>query len=940
MKNLAKPEFAKNPDQFYPTQVFSKFGYSRAQCVKCGANFWRHTPSKTTCGDSNCEGSYKFIGVGTGKGRAGNKITYAEAWEGFKKSFTSARIPCTAIERYPVVARWRNDVEYVAAGIYCFQPYCVTGEMEPPANPLICPQFCVRFNDLDNIGLTGRHYSGFIMLGIQVFNLPDKFVFFKEECVEFNLRWLIEELQIDPDEITLIEDVWAGGGNLGPCVEYFIGGLEVGNMVFMQYKTFPDGSREELPVKVIDTGIGLERIPWLINGSPTSYMDVFLHAFAWLSGKLDIQVNTEVWEKFGPLSCRLNIDEVEDINKTWAEIAELISLPVETVKNAIAPIKDMYIVLDHTRSVLMIIEDGSLPSNVGGGANVRNILRRVFALLKKNNWWDKLNMEGLVELFQMHKLDLEGIYGKFKEYKSFRSIIEVEYERWIQTDKDQKDKLTKLLSKNKSKELSIDDWIIAITSWGIPADRVHELSGFPIPGDLYYQIAYRQEQCAKAPEAILYNTTHLPETKNLYYQDHNLMRFSAKVVEVLPNVTQGGIRNILILDQSAFYPSSGGQEHDNGKVVIGGSEYTVVDAEKVGRCVLHILDRAVEGEVIGHEVQSEIDQVRRRQLRNHHTATHIVFASCRRVLGPHVWQNGAKKTVESAHLDITHYKSLSHEEELAVENEANRIISNCTSINKFFMNKKEAELQYGFSLYQGGIVPGNNLRVVNIEGTDTEACCGTHCDNTAEVGWIRLLKSHRISDGIVRLNYVAGEKAISRLNEEDGILHHLCKIWKISLNEVVPTAERFFQEYKRLDDANRKQKEKLLAVIVRSILNDPNMQKVYVNSDQPDPTLYFSFLKEHSEGIKSKGKVVVFFGSNFLYGLSGRKDLVDFSELEKVLKAQFADGKFRVNDKVQGKKVKGKAQVIEGVTEFSFTGGFNEHVKSFFTTQSFEDFDR
>ena len=940
MKNLAKPEFAKNPDQFYPTQVFSKFGYSRAQCEKCGANFWRHTTTKLTCGDSNCEGSYKFIGVGTGKGRLGNKITYAEAWEGFKKSFTSARIPCTAIERYPVVARWRNDVEYVAAGIYCFQPYCVTGEMEPPANPLICPQFCVRFNDLDNIGLTGRHYSGFIMLGIQVFNLPDKFVFFKEECVEFNLRWLIEELQIDPDEITLIEDVWAGGGNLGPCVEYFIGGLEVGNMVFMQYKTFPDGSREELPVKVIDTGIGLERIPWLINGSPTSYMDVFSNAFAWLSGKLDIQVNTEVWEKFGPLSCRLNIDEVEDINKTWTEIAELINLPVETVKNAIAPIKDMYIVLDHTRSVLMIVEDGSLPSNVGGGANVRNILRRVFALLKKNAWWDKLGMDGLVELFQMHKLDLEGIYGKFKEYKSFRSIIEVEYERWIQTDKDQKDKLTKLLSKNKNKELSIDDWIIAITSWGIPADRVHELSGLPIPGDLYYQIAYRQEQCAKAPEAILYNTTHLKETKNLYYQDHNLMEFGAKVVEVLPNVTQGGIRNILILDQSVFYPSSGGQEHDTGKVVIGGQEYEVVDAEKVGHCVLHILDRAVEGEVIGHEVHGKIDILRRRQLRNHHTATHIVFASCRRVLGPHVWQNGAKKTVESAHLDITHYKSLSHEEELAIENEANRIISNCTSINKFFMNKKEAELQYGFSLYQGGIVPGNNLRVVNIEGTDTEACCGTHCDNTAEVGWIRLLKSHRISDGIVRLNYVAGEKAITRLNEEDGILHHLCKIWKISLNEVVPTAERFFQEYKRLDDLNRKQKEKFLAVVVKSILNDASLNKVFVNSDQPDPTLYFSFLKEHSEGIKKAGKVVVFFGANFLYGISGRKDLVEFGEMEKVLKSQFPDGKFRVNDKIQGKKVKGKAQVIEGVTEFSFTGGFNEHVKSFFTSQGFEDFDR
>lgn len=105
------------------------------------------------------------------------------------RSFTTARVPCTAIERYPVVARWRNDVEFTAAGIYCFQPFCVTGEMDPPANPLIQPQFCVRFNDLDNIGITGRHYSGFVMLGIQTFNYPDKYVFFKEECIEFNYRY-------------------------------------------------------------------------------------------------------------------------------------------------------------------------------------------------------------------------------------------------------------------------------------------------------------------------------------------------------------------------------------------------------------------------------------------------------------------------------------------------------------------------------------------------------------------------------------------------------------------------------------------------------------------------------------------------------------------------------------------------------------------------------
>ena len=139
-------------------------------------------------------------------------------------------------------------MDYVAAGIFCFQPYCVTGELDPPANPLVCPQFCVRFNDLDNIGVTGRHYSGFIMMGNQVFNYKDNFKYFKDECLEYHHRWLTETLQIDADEITYIEDVWAGGGNLGPSIEFFVRGLEVGNMVFMQYKTFHDGSREDLDV--------------------------------------------------------------------------------------------------------------------------------------------------------------------------------------------------------------------------------------------------------------------------------------------------------------------------------------------------------------------------------------------------------------------------------------------------------------------------------------------------------------------------------------------------------------------------------------------------------------------------------------------------------------------------------------------------------------------
>lgn len=148
---------------------------------------------------------------------------------------------------------------------------------------------------------------------------------------------------------------------------------------------------------------------------------------------------------------------------------------------------------------------------------------------------------------------------------------------------------------------------------------------------------------------------------------------------------------------------------------------------------------------------------------------------------------------------------------MAIENEANRIISACTPITKDFVDKAEAEREHGFNLYQGGVVPGNQLRVVNVEGFDTEACCGTHCDNTAEVGWIKLVKSQRISDGIVRLYYCAKERAIELLNEEKGILNELCDSLGITNNDlIVDTATRLFSETKRLQKLTDKQERQVL----------------------------------------------------------------------------------------------------------------------------------
>lgn len=892
IKNLARPEFQTNFHKYYPEKFFKSINFHRHRCSKCGKFFWALQEVRDICGDSNCQGKYTFIGTGTGIGEQGQKLTYAGAWDTFERSFTKARIPCTKIKMYPTVARWRNDVDYVAAGIYCFQPYCVTGEMQPPANPLICPQFCVRFNDLDNIGMTGRHYSGFIMIGIQVFNYPDDYKFFKEECVEFNHNWLTQELKIDPSEITYVEDIWAGGGNMGPSIEYFVRGMEIGNMVFMQYKTFHDGSYEELKIKVIDTGIGLERVAWLVNGDSTSYVTTFKSALEFILKKLDMNMNNEIWSKLGPLSCQLDVDENTDLEGTWTSISKELGLDKAAIKAAIEPIKDIFIILDHTRTAFFLIRDGSLPSNIGGGSNLRNIIRRTFAILAKNNWWEKLTWEGYMELFKYHAQDLEGLCGKFEEYSSFNEILKLEHTRWSTTDESQSQKLKKLLAKKP--QLSLEDWYVAVTSWGIPSDTISKISGNPIPDNLYYYIDEKKARIVKAPEKILYDTVHLPETVGLYY-DHfkddeariNNFEFGARLVEVLVNVSEEGehgTKNVVVLDKSAFYPTSGGQSHDLGSLVIEGVDYKVTKVEKVGKAVLHFLDKPLPAEVAERKdvkVKGVIDRKRRLQLRNHHTAAHIIFASCRQVLGPHVWQQGAKKTEIQAHLDITHYSSLTYEEEIAIQDAANRIVMGSHTINKTLEKKDQAEKEHGFRLYQGGVVPGNTLRIVEIEDVDVEACCGTHCDNTAEVGWIKITSTKRIADGIVRIYFVAGERTIEKLNEETAVINEITRIWSIPASQIVEDSQRKFKEFKKLHTDVTDLQRKVFANQVRYVLDVPSVQKAYLRSVEDAPTLYFSFMPNYAKELLAGKKAIIFQGQTFLYGFFGYEEPFGVAELTK-----------------------------------------------------------
>ena len=276
-----------------------------------------------------------------------------------------------------------------------------------------------------------------------------------------------------------------------------------------------------------------------------------------------------------------------------------------------------------------------------------------------------------------------------------------------------------------------------------------------------------------------------------------------KVVRELDDKEDKNMHRILILNQTIFYPCAGGQANDTGMMIFelqSGEkvQYNVINVTKVGPCVLHYLDRVfdLKADQIA-KIKLVVDRERRLQLMAHHTGAHILSAACRRVLGPHVWQAGAKKTTEFATLDITHYSSESYEQQREIEKECNRIIRSNTPIIKQNLPKNEAEKKYGFTLYQGGVVPGSSVRCVSIEGIDNEACCGTHFSTTASVGMIKIQKTNRISDGVVRIQFVAGEAALKYDDVEQEIIESLKKSWGVELGQIQQTASKFFDGYKQ-----------------------------------------------------------------------------------------------------------------------------------------------
>lgn len=569
-------EASSNPEKYYPVNALKELGFKRFTCSKCGGKFWS-TVDRDICGDPNCTGQYTFINNSPCK----EALSFTGVWEKFREMFRKKGYE--PIARFPVVARWRDDLDFNNASIVGFQPYVVNGDVNPVANPLTIPQICLRFPDIDNVGYTGRHATSFTMIGQHAFMSPDKYD--QEKYFTEIFQWINEGMGIPKEEIQVIEDSWAGGGNCGPSLELFSRGLEIANQVYMLYdmtQASDVSELRELDLKVLDMGMGQERCAWICQGSPNQYEATMPQVCKFLYEKTGFKPNMDLYEKFIPYSGILNLDEADNIDEAWQEVADKINVDKDYLKSEIEPIAGIYSIADHTRTLLYALTDGALPSNVKGGYNLRLIFRRALNFIDKFNW----NID-LYEVMKKHAEELKPQYPEFvEEVEGVNKIIQHEIEKYKEHSQKVKDRARKIASKGK--ELSTEDFIKLYISEGItPEDLKAEYRNLgkdiKVPSNFFTLVneyfENKKKEEVKEKEELEEYVKGLPETQLVYYNESWKYEEEA---ELLKEFTANG-RTYLVFDKTVFYPEGGGQAEDTGYV----DGRKVKSVKKVNNVVLH-----------------------------------------------------------------------------------------------------------------------------------------------------------------------------------------------------------------------------------------------------------------------------------------------------------------------------------------------------------------
>jgi alanyl-tRNA synthetase len=842
---LAK--FSSEPDRYYKVKLFEEQGFVRKSCSVCKRFFWTLEAGRNSCPEHS-DDTYSFIGSPP----TAKRFDYTDAWKQVESFFV--KNGHTSISRYPVVCRWRDDLYFTIASIVDFQR--VMGSkvvFEFPANPLIVPQTCLRFKDIENVGVTGRHFSSFCMIGQH--SIPNGNGYWKDECVDLDYRLLTDAFGIKREEVVFVEDVWAGGGSFGSSLEYYVRGLELGNAVFTEFQG-ELGNHTTLDQKIIDMGAGLERFAWITMGTPTAYDCCFGPITNKMFEAAGVDVDSSILSRYFTAIAK-GFERYPDLSQVRKAAIKESQITEQMLNKTITPIEGIYMIADHLRTLIFAISDGALPSNVGGGYNLRIILRRVMATI------DRLGLSfDLDELIDSHIDYLKNTYPELEQYRSeVKTIINIEVGRY----RESKSRMERIASniKSQGKKLEVDDIIRLYESDGVTPDYLKEHQIISEIPDTFYTRLSELHQSEKKKTAEEFELHGIADTDLLFYGD-DPMQFDAKVIKVIKS-------KFVVLDRTSFYARGGGQEPDHGKI----NGVDVVDVTKHGGIVLHEIKGTAPSE--GSTVRCEVDSKRRKSITKHHTSTHIVNYSARATLGSWVWQHSAFKEDDYGRLDITHHSSLSDDEIRKIESAANALIQKNLPVTIKEYDRGQAEQMFGFRIYQGGVVPVKMVRIVRIEDYDIEACGGTHVKRTGDIGILKITKSERIQDGVVRLEFVSGQAAIEYMQKQESDIstiikslgsnrEKVLKSFEHAMNDSEAAKRKLKQMIKRTSPAAAKNAidsaESLGAVKFYSIIDEELDEEFHIAVGeeaikQDSAMIYCAFL------VKGGGiKIIVFAGQD------------------------------------------------------------------------------
>lgn len=695
----------------------------------------------------------------------------------------------------------------IGAGMAPLKPY-FTGKLVPPSYRVTTSQKCIRTGDIDNVGRTARHHTFFEMLGN--FSFGD---YFKKEAITWAWEFLTEVLELDTNKLYVTVypedeeayDIWhnivgladerifklednfweIGEGPCGPDSEIFydlgpergcgkptcnVGCdcdryLEIWNLVFTQFNKTKDGSYEPLEKKNIDTGAGLERLASVIQQKESNFETDLL--FPIMQRVIDV--------------CH------GDYNNKEQKIA-------------------VKVIGDHIRAVTMMIGDGILPSNEGRGYVLRRILRRAVRFGR---------VLGIEEAFLADLVDIvidmyKEAYPELAERKELiKTVIATEEAQFSATLAQGLELLNAMIEDADGTGVLAGEKVFKLyDTFGFPVELTEEIvqeHGMTIDHDGFDKAMKAQQERARAARAKVSAKVATPDTTGLdqsaLVKDENAVNARVVLIGIDGAAVERAEKDTaitIILDKTPFHAEGGGQIGDTGYITGPSGKAEVTDTKSLANGLTYMIAIVTEGSLAkGDEVGITVDKVRNLDIARNHTATHLLQAALRKVLGTHVNQAGSLVTPERLRFDFTHFSPMTNEELAEVEKEVNRQIMKNVDLEIEEMPVDDAIKKGAMALF--GEKYGDIVRVVNVPGFSCELCGGSHVPNTSVIGSFRIVGESGTGTGIRRIEAVTGKAAHERAVADAVLLQEAATLLKSKEEDIPAKIEQLLTALKEAE---------------------------------------------------------------------------------------------------------------------------------------------